>query len=76
MNRYLKINQKDDHPETLLDIAERITNSAPYTALEAAVVVGLLSAVDGGFSGDWSRFTASDFLDLLSYCHKHQSDLD
>ncbi|KAJ1424551.1 hypothetical protein B484DRAFT_317385, partial [Ochromonadaceae sp. CCMP2298] len=26
-----------------------------YALIEAAIVFGLLSAIDGGFSGDWSR---------------------
>ena len=48
-----------DGEETLFNrvqtVGGQITSSKPYTALEAVVVLALLSGIDGGFSGDWSR---------------------
>ena len=38
------------------EYGEQITSSQPYALLESAVVVGLLAGIDGGFSGDWSKY--------------------
>ena len=32
------------------------TASSLYSAIESVIVFGLVSAIDGGFSGDWSKF--------------------
>mmetsp|Transcript_26082 Transcript_26082/g.57751 ORF Transcript_26082/g.57751 Transcript_26082/m.57751 type:complete len:319 (+) Transcript_26082:46-1002(+) len=39
----------------LVSGVRQFTASTPYALIEAAIVFGLLSAIDGGFSGDWSR---------------------
>jgi hypothetical protein len=41
--------------QKLVALGSKITSSKPYSALETAILLGVLSAVDGGFSGDWSR---------------------
>jgi Glutaredoxin len=40
---------------TLVDFASKVTGSTFYSGIETVIVLGLLSAIDGGFSGDWSR---------------------
>jgi glutaredoxin 3 len=42
--------------EQTVDKKESFENSKLYTGLEVIVVLILISAVDGGFSGDWSRY--------------------
>lgn len=39
----------------LFSLANKVTSSKFYSGIETVIVVGLLSAIDGGFSGDWSR---------------------
>jgi hypothetical protein len=41
--------------QKLIDLGSSITSSKPYSALETVILLGVLAAVDGGFSGDWSR---------------------
>lgn len=40
---------------TVVDFANKVTSSTFYSGIETVIVLGLLSAIDGGFSGDWSR---------------------
>jgi Glutaredoxin len=40
---------------TLFSLANKLTSSKFYSGIETVIVIGLLSAIDGGFSGDWSR---------------------
>lgn len=41
--------------QRIFALGSKITSSKPYSALETVILLGVLSAVDGGFSGDWSR---------------------
>lgn len=41
--------------QKIIDLGSTITASKPYSALETVILLGLLSGIDGGFSGDWSR---------------------
>lgn len=40
---------------SVVDFARKVTGSTFYSGIETVIVLGLLSAIDGGFSGDWSR---------------------
>jgi len=42
--------------ESSIDKLKVFTASPIYSTIEFVIVFGLLSAIDGGFSGDWSRF--------------------
>ena len=41
--------------QPLFSLANKLTSSKFYSGIETVIVVGLFSAIDGGFSGDWSR---------------------
>ena len=41
---------------SLLGFARKFTASTLYAGIETFIVIGLLAAIDGGFSGDWSKF--------------------
>lgn len=41
--------------QPLFNLVGRITASKFYSGIETVIVLGLLSAIDGGYSGDWSR---------------------
>lgn len=41
---------------TVLNFASKFTASTLYAGIETFIVIGLLAAIDGGFSGDWSKF--------------------
>ena len=41
---------------SVLNFASKFTASTLYAGIETFIVIGLLAALDGGFSGDWSKF--------------------
>ena len=41
---------------SILNFASKFTASTLYAGIETFIVIGLLAALDGGFSGDWSKF--------------------
>jgi hypothetical protein len=41
--------------QKLIALGSSITSSTPYSALETVILLGVLTAVDAGFSGDWTR---------------------
>lgn len=45
----------NDGIAAVVDFASKVTGSTFYSGIETVIVLGLLSAIDGGFSGDWSR---------------------
>ena len=59
--RHKKFLYSDSGPEVVKDTAllrkaKAFTSSSTYSVIEFMVVLMLLSAIDGGFSGDWSRY--------------------
>lgn len=39
-----------------LPLLTKLTSSTPYALIETGIVFTLLAAIDGGFSGDWTRY--------------------
>lgn len=60
---YAAVDSSDPSPATSgfnldssIDKLKAFTASSLYSTIESVIVFGLVSAIDGGFSGDWSRF--------------------
>ena len=64
---------KVDEAEAVLNrvqkVGSQITSSVPYTALESLVVLALLSGIDGGFSGDWSKYKTFLSVHVICVCY-------